>query len=102
VNLVWGSAKSSDFLQVQSNNFNSYKCLSLNLFGLSLALWCGSFVLFSKVKLMADLLEGLGDTGNQSGESALPGALGLSVEGAAELLSKNSSQDFTELLHFQL
>ncbi len=49
---------------------------------------------------MADLLEGLGDTGNQSGESALPGALGLSVESAAELFSKDSGQDFTKLLKF--
>jgi hypothetical protein len=60
------------------------------------------FFLFSKVKSMADLLEGFGDSGNQSGESTLPGALGLSVESAAELLSKNSGQDFAELLHFQL
>jgi hypothetical protein len=76
--------------------------LEFEFVGLSLALRCGSFVLFSKVKLMADLLEGLGDSGNQSGESALPGALGLSVEGTAELFSKDSGQDFTELLHFQL
>ena len=50
---------------------------------------------------MADLLEGLGDTGNQSGESALPGALGLSVESAAELFSKDSGQNFTKLLKFK-
>jgi hypothetical protein len=49
---------------------------------------------------MADLLEGLGDASDQSGESALPGALGLSVEGAAELFSKDSGQNFTELLKF--
>ncbi len=49
-----------------------------------------------------DLLEGLGDASDQSGESALPGALGLSVESAAELFSKDSGQNFTELLKFKI
>jgi hypothetical protein len=49
-----------------------------------------------------DLLKGLGDASDQGGESALPGALGLSVEGAAELFSKNSGQNFTKLLKFKI
>jgi hypothetical protein len=46
------------------------------------------------------ILEGLRDTGNQSGKSVLPGRFGLSVEGGSELFSKDFLKDGTELLDF--
>jgi hypothetical protein len=49
--------------------------------------------------LYSQLLEGLGNSGNQSGNSVLPGLFGLSVEAAAQFLSEDFLEDGTELLY---
>jgi hypothetical protein len=48
--------------------------------------------------LYSQLLEGLRDSGNQSGNAVLPGLFGLSVEAAAQFLSEDFLEDGTELL----
>ena len=49
--------------------------------------------------MYSQLLEGLGDSGTQSGNSVLPGLFGLSVEAASQFLSEDFLEDGTELLY---